>query len=288
MANLEESSFLSFSKICEKVRQTRSKIAKTRIVSEYLLGLKYGNDLQIATTFLSGRVFPVGQEFGEANVGYSMIWSAFAEFSGMREEELSTFYMKHGDLGSAIEDALRAFRAKSSSSPSLLFRNDLSLSSVYSSFAELSRSSGKGSTQRRKQILTRLFASSNDPVETKYIVRLLTGEMRIGFVEGLVEEAVAKAFSKSLDQVRTARLVTGDIGLVADLARRDRLDEARIELFRPTTFMLADSGQDATDVRKKLEGKSMLAEFKYDGIRAQIHASRGVTKVFSRDRRAHV
>ncbi|MDG6997232.1 MAG: ATP-dependent DNA ligase [Nitrososphaerota archaeon] len=284
MVDLEGSSpFVEFAKVCESVRQTRSKIAKTDLVSRYFLTLKSDQDLRIAATFLSGRIFPPGYEFGEANVGYSLIWSTFAKFMQMQEEDLSRFYMKHGDLGSAVEDALNSERRSRSESTFLLFQSELSLESVYSSFSELAKASGKGSQQRRRQILTRLFATAKDPIEAKYLVRLLTGEMRIGLVEGLVEESIAKAFSKPLEEVRSARLVTADIGLVAQLARHNRLSEAKIELFRPTTFMLADSGQDATDVYNKFEGKSMIAEFKYDGIRAQIHAADGSVKIFSRN-----
>ncbi|MCL4518501.1 MAG: ATP-dependent DNA ligase [Thaumarchaeota archaeon] len=279
----EAATFLEFAKVCESVRQTRSKNAKTLLVSDYIRNLHSDDDIRLVATFLSGRIFPPGYEFGEANVGYSLIWSSFAEFLGLKDEELSSFFFKHGDLGSAVEEALTSFQEKRPRISEMLFHAELTLAGVSSAFAELARATGKRSQQRRRQILTRLFASTMEPIEAKYLVRLLTGEMRIGLVEGLVEESIAKAYSKSPEEIRNARLVTADIGMVAVMARRDKLQEAQIQMFRPTSFMLADSAQDDEAVQKKLEGKTAIAEFKYDGIRAQIHAVGSLVKIFSRN-----
>jgi DNA ligase-1 len=102
-------------------------------------------------------------------------------------------------------------------------------------------------------------------------------------VEGLVEESIAKAFSKTLNQVRSANLVTGDIGLVAILARQDRLIDAKLLLFHPTNFMLAESAENSEELFKKIGETSAFSEFKYDGIRAQVHFSEGTTRIFSRN-----
>ena len=190
--------------------------------------------------------------------------------------------MKHGDLGSAIEDYLNSVN-KERPNPSLLFELGLTLQSVHSAFTELAKASGKGSADRKQRIIERLLSSIEEPVEAKYLVRIMAGEMRIGLVEGLVEESIAKAFSKELVRVRNANLVTGNIGSVAILARHDKLAEARLELFRPTNFMLADSAENAKALYEIFEGQSMISDYKYDGIRAQIHSSEGKVKIFSRN-----
>ena len=107
--------------------------------------------------------------------------------------------------------------------------------------------------------------------------------MRIGLVEGLVEESIAKGFSKTLDQIRSANLVTGDMGEVAVLAKFDRLNEAKLSLFKPSNFMLAQTAENAEALFKKIGEIPSFAEYKYDGIRAQLHYSDGVTKIFSRN-----
>jgi DNA ligase 1 len=276
------SDFLYFATVCETVRKTSSKLRKIDSVASYFENLPTDEDLRIAATLLSGRIFASGAEFTEINVGYSLIWQAISEFHGMKENELSEYYLKYGDMGSAVEDWLKSIGRRASTA-SLFQDSDLTLAEFYSSLKELARASGKGSTERRMLILKRVFSQIKEPVEAKYVLRILGGEMRIGLVEGLVEESIAKAFSKTLAEIRNANLVYGDVGQVAVLAKRDGLSEAELTLFRPTNFMLADTAENAELLYKKFEPKPILAEYKYDGIRAQIHKLDDKTRIYSRN-----
>ena len=278
----EVSEFLRFAKMCEQVRTTSSKLAKIGTAADYFFSLGSDEDLRIATTFLAGKIFASGSETQEINVGYSMIWKSIANLYGLQNEDLSGYYMKHGDLGSAIEDYLNSVN-RETPNPSLLFESRLTLQRVHSAFGELARSSGKGTADRKQRIIERLFSSIVESVEAKYLVRIMAGELRIGLVEGLVEESIAKAFSKTLLQVRNANLVTGNIGYVAILARDNELAKAKLELFQPTNFMLADSAENAEALDDMFEEHSIIADYKYDGIRAQIHSSDGRVKIFSRN-----
>ena len=272
ISSQSDSSFLRFANICELVRSTTSKLKKIDYVSQYLNSLQSDEDLSVAATFLSGKIFPPGLMKRDINVGYSLIWKSISALHGIRFSDLSTYYLKHGDIGSAVEDYLNS-RGITSNPGSLLLESDLSLADVFSTFKELTRAAGKGSTDKRQRILKRLLSSAQEPVEAKYLLRIMSAEMRIGLVEGLVEESITKAFSKTLTQVRTANLVTGDIGLVAILARKNQLDQAKLELFRPTNFMLADSAQNASELFLKFkEEVPLISDFKYDGIRAKIHS----------------
>jgi DNA ligase 1 len=276
--------FLQFAEICRQVESTRSKLAKIETVSKYFRSLS-DEDLRLASTFLSSKVFPPGFSTPEINVGYSLIWKSVSTFHGVKDAELSQYYFKYGDLGSAIEDWLRSndTPGRARNGNLMLDGSDLSLSDFFKALLELSKASGKGSTGRRQRILERVFSLARDPIEAKFIVRILGGEMRIGLVEGLVEESIAKAFSKTLEEVRSANLVTGDIGEVAVLAKHDRLKEAKLELFRPTNFMLAESAPTADELFKKMDEASAFSEYKYDGIRAQLHFSGGISKIYSRN-----
>jgi len=277
------SGFLQFAETCRQVESTSSKLSKIDIVSKYFFELS-DLDLKIASTFLSSKVFSPGISSQEINVGYSLIWKTLSSFHRMNETELSDYYFKYGDLGSAIEDWLCSNWEKIPKQSGSLFSSpDLTLHGFYSALVELSKASGKGSTQRRQKILERIFAQIKDPIEAKFIVRILGGEMRIGMVEGLVEESIAKAFAKTLAQVRSANLVTGDIGQVAVLARRDHLNEAKLALFHPTNFMLAESAENSEELFKKMGETNAYSEFKYDGIRAQVHFSEGNARIFSRN-----
>ncbi len=272
--------FIEFATTCEKIRSTRSKLDKTRILSEYLSRMDSDEDLKIVLTFLSGRIFQPGESEREANVGYSILWDTISELTGLDSNELSKHYLKHGDLGDVLQSVL-----SSRNEPlfQTLLGSSLNLHELYSAFQDLSKASGSGAIERKKQILKRLFSSLRDPLEGKYIVKILSGEMRIGLVEGLVEESIAKCYTKTLEEIRMANLLLANPGDVAVLARHNRLLEARLEPLRPTNFMLASSAQDAQDLFSKFKNMPIFAEFKYDGIRAQIHKKEHAIRIFSRN-----
>ncbi len=282
------STFEAFALTCEAISSTRSKLKKIEVLSNYLRQLQSEQDLQTAVTFLSGRIFPVGAEEGEVNVGYSTIWRALEETFGKSQDDLSSYYLRHGDLGSVAEEAFersspqqRRFLLSSFNSSNS--EKQLTLNEVVSSFREIARAKGKGSIERKILTLEALLARLKVPVEAKYLIRVLTSEMRIGLVEGLVEESIAKAFGKTLEEVRSANLVSGNIALVSTLAKRGELHLAKIEPLKPTNFMLADSAQDPQELFQKFDSMPVFSEFKYDGIRAQLHKRSCIIKIFSRN-----
>jgi DNA ligase-1 len=129
--------------------------------------------------------------------------------------------------------------------------------------------------------------------EGQYIVKILTGDLRIGLREGLVEEAIAKAFAAPLTQVREANMLLGDIGQTALLALRNELDRAELSVFRPVKCMLATPEPTAEALWKRFAesaGEQVAAttvylEDKFDGVRAQLHRTSQRVEIFSRDLR---
>ena len=129
------------------------------------------------------------------------------------------------------------------------------------------------------------------------MVKILTGDLRIGLREGLVEEAISKAFDVSLEEVKQANMLLGDIGRTAVLASRKELHRAELSMFRPIKCMLATPEPTADAVWNRFievadrdqSGSSIpgtvYVEDKFDGIRAQLHRSRGRVEIFSRDLR---
>lgn len=283
--------FRVFAKLCDSIAATRSKLEKVKILSEYLRDLTPQGDLKIAVTFLSGRVFPPGAK--EANVGVSTLWNVIREITNSSEREMSNYYRRHGDLGYAIEDLLKEKRVSRSAVSTqgdfqtTLFAQsgNLTLDDLHRGYVELAKSVGPGSQERKKRILKRLFSKVAIPEEAKYIVKILTGEMRIGLVEGLLEEAIAAAFKKPLAQVRMANLILADAGALALRSAENDLERVTLEPLQPTNFMLADSAPTAEALFEKLgDAKGGIrAEYKYDGIRAQLHLKDGELKIFSRN-----
>ena len=133
-----------------------------------------------------------------------------------------------------------------------------------------------------KTALVRDLLARATPLEAKYIVKIMTGDLRIGLKESLVEDAIARAYGGTLAEVQRANMLLGDIGQTVRLAADGKLAEAKMRMFHPLGFMLASPVESAE------EGLSYFAEAaiedKYDGIRAQAHVSGGEVRFFSRTR----
>jgi DNA ligase-1 len=133
-----------------------------------------------------------------------------------------------------------------------------------------------------KAVLVREMLTRPTPLEAKYLVKIMTGDLRIGLKESLVEEAVARAYGGNLGEVQRANMLLGDIGETLRLAASGALSEAHMRMFRPLGFMLASPAESAEEALSYFEQASV--EDKYDGIRAQAHVSGGEVRFFSRTR----
>jgi DNA ligase 1 len=267
-------SFSEFSTLCEKVRLTSSKNAKVAIIAEYLAKL---DDLSLpaAVLFLSGAVFPKGSGLA-LNVGFNTIMQSLSEIARLEPEEIQEIYLKHGDMGALAERAV----SKKQWSP-LVPQRQLLLPDLHDQLRKIADASGSGSAEAKKKILTGLLINCS-PLEARYLVKIATGELRVGAVEGLVELAVGKAFGHDAQSVRQAMLLSGDIAQVALLAKKDALATAIMKPLAPLSFMLADVMFSAEEIAQYYGSKQMICEFKYDGIRVQLHKFGRQARMFSR------
>ncbi len=150
-------------------------------------------------------------------------------------------------------------------------------------FAEIAALSGKGSTKARKDELGALLARAIE-LEAGFIGALVLGELRQGALDALVVDAIASATRLAPAAVRSAYMLAGDIGVVAQAAFADGADGlARfgLTLFRPVLPMLAQTADTAGDALDQLGGHASL-ELKLDGFRVQIHKDGDDVRVFSR------
>lgn len=260
---------LRFAQTAEAIAATSSKLAKTALVAEYLRSLPVA-EAAVGAIFFSGRPFPSYSE-ATLQVGGAMLWRAIADLSGKSEPELSEIYRSRGDAGAVAADALPA---KAESSPSI----SLSLAAVQRSFAEITGARGPAA----KAALLRQLLERATPLEAKYMVKIISGDLRIGLKETLVEEAIAQAFNAPLDQVKRANMLLGDIGETLRLASARNLADARLRLFHPIDFMLASPVESAEEAVSYFDNAAV--EDKYDGIRAQAHIGAGEARLFSRTR----
>lgn len=261
----------TFVQLADAVGATTKKLEKLRLISDFLKSLN-PIDAALAARFLSARPF-AGYDERTLGVGGAALSRVIAEAAGQAGQNLGAAYRKHGDLGDMAEELLRTAN----------HHGDISLSEVARLFEDLA--AGRSQTQK-SELLTNAFQRAS-PGDAKYIVKIITGDLRIGSKESLVEEAIAKGFDRPLAEVRRANMMTGDIGETVTLAAQNNLAHAVVRLFHPIGFMLAAPIETAADLFAKeladVEVPSLLVEEKYDGIRAQIHKdTHGKVRIFSR------
>jgi len=277
---MKGTAFRELAETLEKVRLAKGKNDKVAILAGLLSRLKSEDEVEYAARFAAGRSTRKGSA-EETQVGYSALIGALRDVTGVTQEELGKSYLKHGDLSESVAEFIGRRREAT------LFdgaEDALSILDVASTFERITEAQGKGSAALKKELVKSLLHRGGGKLEAKYIVKILSREMRIGLVEGLVEEAVAEAFGSDLgrERVKEAYLLLGDVGLLAREAKGDRLAEVRIEPMRPTNFMLAEPMASAEAISTYFEGRELFAEYKYDGVRAQVHKLGGEVKIFSR------
>jgi DNA ligase-1 len=259
---------------CEAIAATTKKLLKAAIVADYLKS-RTTDEAAVSAVFLSGRAFPAWEET-TLQIGGRSLWGIVAELSGKDEGELTAAYRRHGDLGSVAGELL----------PERVGQG-LNVLEVERIFRQIAAARGA----EAKTVIVRDLVARATPLEAKYIIKIMTGDLRIGLKESLVEEAIARAYGGALagvpetsvlEDVQRANMLLGDIGATLRLASEGRLAAAEMRMFHPLGFMLASPIESAE------EGLSYFAdaavEDKYDGIRAQAHIADGEVKFFSRTR----
>jgi DNA ligase 1 len=251
--------------ICEAIAATTKKLLKTGLVADYLKACP-PDEAAVSAVFLSGRAFPAWEEI-TLQVGGALLWRAVAELSGRNEAELTAAYRKHGDLGGVAGEVLEQRTGQG-----------VGVIEVSSAFRVIAAARGPAA----KAALVLDVMGRATPLEAKYIIKIMTGDLRIGLKESLVEEAIARAYGGPIAEVQRANMLLGDIGETLLLAVANKLAEAKMRMFHPLGLMLA------SPIGSAEEGLSYFAqaavEDKYDGIRAQAHVAEGTVKFFSRTR----
>ena len=275
MTNQTTNHFSLFVKTCEKVRSITKKNEKIETISAYIASLDE-TSLSIAVLFLSGRVFPTGSNL-TLNIGFTTIMQSLSEIAMLDIKDIQNIHLKHGDIGAIAEYAVSKKHVIS------LFnqQDELDLSFIYHLFKKIATITGSGSNRNKKNILKGLLIACS-PLESKYLIKIITGEMRIGSVESLVEISISRAFGKELKLIREAMLISGDISQVAVLAKKNLLHNAIMKPFVPVSFMLADVMFSAEEIINYYN-KPLICEYKYDGIRLQLHKFNKEVRLFSRN-----
>src|SRR5258706_14111019 len=267
MKPLAANSFERFAETAEAVSATTKKLAKAALLGEYFQQLT-DDDLARAARYFAGQQFALS-DARTTNVGGSILGEALCTATGSSPESLGPRYARWGDGGDV---AFEVFcEARPDNPPSL------TLAQTEELLARLSATRGK----KAKTLLLTAALSRATPLEAKYLVKLLSGDLRIGLREGLVEDAIARAFKQPLAQVSLANMLRGDIGEAAVRARAGDLRSVDMRLFHALKSTLATPASDLADIARSMPAE-FFVEDKFDGIRAQAHVQDGRVAIFSR------
>jgi len=258
----------TFAETAEALAATSRKLVKSALLGEYFQQLQDA-DLARAARYFAGHQFALS-DARTTNVGGSLLAKSLSEAMGVSLENLSPRYVRLGDAGEVAAEVVREVRG-----PEIL--PTITLVETESLLARLSETRG---TMNKQRLLVSTLSRAT-PLEAKYLVKLLTGDLRIGLKEGLVEDAIARAFGQSLAQVAQANMLLGDIGETALRSRTGDLANISLRLFHPFKFMLATAAADLSDVARTMPSE-FFVEDKFDGIRAQAHVNADRVAIYSR------
>ena len=265
--NLPANALEQFARTAEAVAATTKKLQKAALLGAYFEQLG-DDDLARAARYFAGQQF-AQSDARTTNVGGRILSEAMVLATGVNPDSLGPRYARWGDGGDVAFEIF--VETKPDAQPSI------SLEGTEELLARLSTTRGKNA---KTQILTQVFAGAT-PLEAKYLVKLLSGDLRIGLREGLVEDAIARAFKQPLADVSMANMLRGDIGEAALRARSGALRDVEMRLFHPLKFMLATPASDLSDIKRTMPGE-FFVEDKFDGIRAQAHVQNGRVAIYSR------
>ncbi len=286
--------------VYEQLNKTTKRLEKTHIISEFLKDVII-DEIGHVMLLLEGRVFP-SYDAREIGVASRLMLKSLATATGISVDKIENEWKKQGDLGLVAEIIVKTKKQAT------LHSAKLTIKKVFDNMRKLAELKGEGTVERKTQLIAELLTSAK-PVESKYIVKTILGEMRIGVGEGIMRDAIVWAFfhkkigvrytqemndievedrevyNKFLDEVQRAYDVTNEFAEVAKAAKLKGLEGLKsmeMQVGIPIKVMLALKA-DTIEEAFETVGKPAAIEFKYDGFRIQAHKDeKGNLKLFTR------
>lgn len=267
--------FREFAEFCSIIERISSTLELTARISTFIKKIEDDNDLYNVILFLMGRVYPSWDE-RELGVGVGLIQEALKVVTGVDRKKIENLLKEYGDLGLVAEKLIKG------KSQTTLFVEELTIAKVREIFDEIASLEGEGSQKKKIMLLTDLYVSAT-PIEGRYLTRLMLGEMRLGVGEGIIRDAIARAWIVDPELVERAYMITNDLGRVAVVAKnkgKEGLKELKVELHVPVRMMLAQIAESIDSAIREM--KSVAVEWKFDGSRVQVHWGDGKVTIYSR------
>ena len=258
------------------------KTTKRLELTDYLVKLLKSTPSELidkVVYLMQGKLYPdyAGVELGVAD---KLALRAISISSGLSTDKVEEMYRETGDIGGAGELALQT------KAQTTLVTELITVERVYSTLDKIAGLTGEGSQDMKLRYIGSLLNDAT-PKEARYILKIITGKLRLGIADYTVLDALAVAFTGGKENraiLERAYNITSDLGLVAKTLATKGLDvvsSMKIEVFKPIRPMLAERVSTAEEALKRTEGKC-AAEYKLDGERLQIHKSGETVMLFSR------
>lgn len=263
----------------EKIEATAKRLEMTDLLVE-LLKRTPKNLIAKVVYLTQGKLYPdfIGVEIGIAE---RLAIKAVARACGRKEADIENDLKKTGDIGETAQVCV----AKKTQS-TLGFQKSLTVQRVYDTFDKMAKTSGSGTIDVKMGLLAGLIVDAS-PKEAKYIIRTLTGKLRLGIADMTVLDALAIAYGggkETREQIERAYNISSDLGRVSEVLVEEGMDgisNFEVQVFEPIRPMLAERLPSSEEILDKLGGKC-VAEYKYDGERIQLHKKGEEVRLFSR------
>ncbi|MFP4403254.1 MAG: ATP-dependent DNA ligase [Candidatus Woesearchaeota archaeon] len=293
----------------EKIQNTSKRLEKIHIISEFIKQIVLKNnidnkkELEIIINLLQGKIFQPWQK-EKIGVSTKTVIKAIATSFGIRITTIENLWRTKGDLGIVAEEL------NNKKKQSTLFKINLDIFKIYNNLKKLASIEGIGTFLEKNNLINELLTSST-PKESKYIVRTILEDLRVGVGEGILRDSILWAFfgdelkikyddekniivfddnnREKYDEysklIQKAYNITNDFSKIIKIIKQDKIDgikKVSIELGKPIKSMLFQKAKDIKD-GFKIVGKPAAFEYKYDGFRIQIHYNDGEIILFSRN-----
>jgi len=263
----------------EKIEGTTKRLEMTDLLVELLKKTPKGIIDKIVY-LTQGKIYPdfVGLELGVAE---KLAIKALSRASGTKEADLMRLLSKVGDVGEVAEEVM-----KKKKQATLGARKNLTAERVYEVLDKMAKTQGSGAVDSKMALLSGLLSDAS-PMEAKYIMRTVTGNLRLGIADMTVLDALAIAYGggkENRELIERAYNISSDLGRVANVVVEKGMEgikKFQVVVFEPIRPMLAERLASPEEILEKLGGKC-IAEYKYDGERIQAHKKDGKVMLFSR------
>jgi DNA ligase 1 len=262
----------------EKIEATTKRIEMTDLLVELLK--KTPKEVISKVVYLTqGKLYPdfMGVEMGVAE---KLAIKALSRASGQSESVIQAELETSGDIGETSEKQL------SKRKQSTFFTKTLTAERVYETLDKLAKTSGSGAVDTKMALLCGLLTDAS-PKEAKWIIRTVTGNLRLGIADMTVLDALAIAYGggkEARELIERAYNISSDLGRVASIVAEiglEGIQKLQVMVFEPIRPMLAERLGAPEEILEKFGGKC-VAEYKYDGERVQAHKKDNKVMLFSR------